>query len=172
MNSPLTCCKSFINTNNDGNYMANVGWEQTHSGNETLDFLFSLKNLQNMSDMITRSLVGVDPQGRNIRVSHENIAQVLSNVYRFGTRTNIGDIHSRFIVPQAELRCDVRNLVNQTLNIIITQIKTQMEMETQNKSLTVWTTLLGDFNEHGLRGHAPIKIRRKHPQYMAFNMNY
>lgn len=125
-----------------------------------------------MSETITRALDGVDPQGRKIVIDHERIAQVLSNVYRFGTRTNIGDIHSRFIVPPSELRCDLRSIVNQALNIIITQIRNQIEMETHNKSLTVWTTLLGDFNEHGLRAHAPLKIKRKHPQYMAFNMNY
>ena len=168
----MNCCTSLVNTSLDGNYMANVGWPTTNEGNQALEFLFSEENLQNMSDTITRSLDGVDPQGRSIRVSPENIARVLSNVYRFGTRTQIGDIHSRFIVPPSELRCDLRNIVNQALNIIITQIRNQTEMETYNKSLTVWTTVLGDFNEHGLRGHAPIKIRRKHPQYMAFNMNY
>jgi len=58
------------------------------------------------------------------------------------------------------------------MNIIISQIKNQTEMEEQNKKLTVWSTLLGDFNKEGLRSHPPIKIRRNHPQYMAFNMNY
>ena len=152
--------------------MANVGWEQTSEGNQELQFLFSKENLDSMSQVITQALQGVDPEGRSIIVSHENIASVLSNVYRFGTRAQIGDIYSRYIVPQEELRCDLRNLVNQALTIIITQIRDQIQMETYNKSLTVWTTVLGDFNEHGLRGHAPIKIRRKHPQYMAFNMNY
>jgi len=54
----------------------------------------------------------------------------------------------------------------------LSNIKNQMEMEQANKKLTVWTTLLGDFNKEGLRAHAPIKLRRRHPQYMAFNMNY
>ena len=30
----------------------------------------------------------------------------------------------------------------------------------------------GDFNKEGLRAYPPIKLRNKHPQYMAFNMNY
>ena len=41
-----------------------------------------------------------------------------------------------------------------------------------NKKLTIWNTVYGDFNKEGLRGHSQIKIREKHPQYMAFNMNY
>jgi hypothetical protein len=75
-------------------------------------------------------------------------------------------------VPQAQARCDMRSIINQTINIITSQIRNEMEMAQNNKKLTVWTTLLGDFNKEGLRSHAPIKIRRKHPQYMAFNMNY
>lgn len=96
----------------------------------------------------------------------------MSNVYRFGTRTNIGDIYSRFIIPQEQSRNDMRTIVNQTINIIVSNIKNQMGMEEANKKLTVWTTLLGDFNKEGLRAHGHIKLRRKHPQYMAFNMNY
>ena len=37
----------------------------------------------------------------------------------------------------------------------------------------IWTgTLYGDFNKAGLRRHPKIKLRERHPQYMAFNMNY
>jgi hypothetical protein len=128
--------------------------------------------LDSISKAITKLLEGVDPQNRPIIVSNENIASVMSNVYRFGTRTNIGDIYSRFIIPQEQARNDMRTIVNQTINIIVSNIKNQTGMEEANKKLTVWTTLLGDFNKEGLRAHAPIKLRRKHPQYMAFNMNY
>lgn len=163
---------SLNNTNYNGNFMANVGWEETSSDNCVLDSLYSEPVLESISKTITNSLRGVDPKNRPIIVSKENIASVISNVYRFGTRANIGDIHSRFIVPQAIERNDFRNIINQTINIIVSNIKNQMEMEQNNKKLTVWTSLLGDFNKEGLRAHAPIKIRRKHPQYMAFNMNY
>jgi hypothetical protein len=152
--------------------MANVGWEETSAGNCELNSMYSEPQLEAMSKAITKLLEGVDPENRPIIVSNENIASVMSNVYRFGTRTNIGDIYSRFIVPQAEARNDMRTIMNQTINIIVGNIKNQMEMEQANKKLTVWTTLLGDFNKEGLRAHAPIKLRRRHPQYMAFNMNY
>jgi hypothetical protein len=45
-------------------------------------------------------------------------------------------------------------------------------MDECNSKLSAWTTILGDFNEHGLRRHAPIKLREKRPMPMAFNMNY
>jgi len=168
----LSCHRTFLDTSYDGNFMANVGWEETSRDHPVLQFLFSSENIEQMSQAISRALEGVDPQGRTIRVSNEAIAGVLSSVYRFGTRSQIGDIHSRFIVPQEQLRCDVQSIVTQSLNIIITQLKNQIEMEAYNKTLTVWTTVLGDFNDQGLRSHAPIKIRRRHPQYMAFQMNY
>jgi len=152
--------------------MANVGWESTIDGNSEVAFLFSDANLEQLSQAITRALVGVRQDNKQIIVSKENIASVMSNVYRFGTRQNIGDIHSRFIVPQSELRCDLRSINNQTMNIIVSQIKNQVEMEQNNQKLSVWSTLYGDFNKEGLRSHPPIKIRRKHAQYMAFNMNY
>jgi hypothetical protein len=168
----LPSYSSLNNTNYNGNYMANVGWEETSAGNCIVDSLYSEPMLEAISQAITRNLRGVDPQNRPIIVSKENIASVISNVYRFGTRANIGDIHSRFIVPHATERNDLQNIINQTMNIIISNIKNQMEMEQNNKKLTVWTTVLGDFNKEGLRAHAPIKLRRRHPQYMAFNMNY
>ena len=160
------------NSSTNGAYMANVGWESTIDGNSEVAFLFSDANLEQLSQAITRALVGVRQDNKQIIVSKENIASVMSNVYRFGTRQNIGDIHSRFIVPQSELRCDLRSINNQTMNIIVSQIKNQVEMEQNNQKLSVWSTLYGDFNKEGLRSHPPIKIRRKHAQYMAFNMNY
>ena len=51
-------------------------------------------------------------------------------------------------------------------------LKTQFEVEANNKKLTIWNSLYGDFNDQGLRAHPPIKIRKKHGQYMAFNMKY
>jgi len=165
-----SCYPSFLNSSNDINFMSNVG--QMNDQDPNLVYLLSFENINTMSQQITKALDGVDPLGRKIIISPEQIASMVSSVYRFGTRPNIGDIHSRYIIPPSQSRCDIRSIINQTLNIIITQIRDQVEMETNNKKLTIWTTLLGDFNSHGLRSHAPLKIKHKHPQYMAFNMNY
>jgi len=125
------------NSSYNGGYMANVGWESTTEGNSELNYLFSDENLEALSQAITMALSGVDKYNRNIKVSKDNIASVLSNAYRFGTRQNIGDIHSRFIVPPSELRCDLRSLNNQTIQMIVSQIKNQMEMEENNKKLKI-----------------------------------
>ena len=45
-------------------------------------------------------------------------------------------------------------------------------MEENNKKLSIWTTVYGDFNAHGLRQHPPIKIRKKRPDPFQFHMRY
>jgi len=149
-----------------------VGWANTTNDNANTNYLYSPENLQNIQDTIKIALQGVHPEGKDIIVSHEQIAQVVSNIYLNATRTNIGDIHTRFIIEQERPRCDIQSINNQAIQAIVNMLKTQFEVEENNKKLTIWNTMYGDFNKEGLRAHPPIKIRRKTPQKMAFNMNY
>ena len=63
-------------------------------------------------------------------------------------------------------------MIDQTIEIIYSDVKNNLEIEENNKKLSVWTTVLGNFNDNGLRSHAPIKVLNKHPQYCAFFENY
>lgn len=156
----------------DCDQIPQVGWDITRAGNEKIAFLFSQTNIDYLSRTITEALQGVDPQGRSILIPDDKICNVLNSVYRFGTRPNVGDIHSRYIVPGIQTRNDLRDINNQTIGIIVSYIKNEVEMTENNKTLTVWNSLYGDFNSQGLRAFPPIKLRKRHPQYMAFNMNY
>jgi len=164
--------KTFHNTNAENAYNAYVGWENTANGDCGIDTLYNKATIDSISRAITEALEGVDKNRRHIVVPEETIVGVLSNMYRNATRPNIGDIYTRYVIPQNELRCDDRSIINQTINVIVRTIRDEIETTENNQKLSVWTTVLGDFNKEGLRSHAPIKIRRKHPQYMAFNMNY
>lgn len=157
---------------NDADQQPQVGWQQTSEDNEKIAFIFSRQNLDYLSQTISDALDGVDPQNRRIIIPHDKIANVLNTIYLNGTRPNIGDIYTRYIIPPIQTRNDIRDINNQTITIIVSYIKNEIEMEQNNKSLTVWNTLYGDFNKEGLRQHPIIKIRKRHPQYMAFNMNY
>jgi len=157
---------------NNADQQPQVGWNYTSEGNEKVAFIFSKQNVDYLSATISDALTGVDPEGRRIIIPDDKIVNVLNSVYLNGTRPNIGDIHSRFIVPSIETRNDVRDINNQTIAIIVSYIKNEIQMAENNKKLTIWSTLYGDFNEQGLRAHPTIKIRKRHPQYMAFNMNY
>lgn len=149
-----------------------VGWDHTIDDNEKYAFIFSQKNMDYLSATISDALRGVDPQNRKIIIPDDKIANVLSTVYKYGTRTNVGDIHSRYIVGPIETRNDIKDINNQTINIIVSAIRDEVEMTENNKNLSTWVQIYGDFNKNGLRAHAPIKIRKRHPMYMAFNMNY
>lgn len=173
--SQLLTWSNLQNTNEtpyNSSYMAYVGWQNTSNDDPTITYLFSEANLMALQAQIAHALQGVEPQGREIRVTLPRIAEVLSNMYQNATRTRVGDIYSRYIVPQDQNRCDVREINNLTINVIVRAVKDEYETIANNQRLTVWSTLLGDFNKEGLRSHPPIKIRRRHPQYMAFNMNY
>jgi hypothetical protein len=164
--------QSFHNTNNENAYQAYVGWQNTSSNDCEIETLYSPENIRAISDAITQALDGVDPTGKKIVVCPDKIVNVLSNMYRNSTRPNIGDIHSRFIIPQSQPRCDMRSIMNQTINVIVRSIRDEIETIENNKQLSIWSTVYGDFNKEGIRAHPPIKIRRRHPQYMAFHMKY
>jgi hypothetical protein len=162
----------YVNTSTDMSYMAHVGWRETSSGCKVLDFLYSPSNLQNLQKTLKELLKDVHPEGKTIVVPEKQIAEVLSNIYQNQTKQNVGDIYSRYIIPQEQERNDVQSINKQTIQAIYNMLKTQFEVEANNKKLTIWNSLYGDFNDQGLRAHPPIKIRKKHGQYMAFNMKY
>lgn len=149
-----------------------VGWDYTREGDKKIDFLFSQKNLDYLSNTITEALDGVDPEGRDIIVPKERICEVLNSMYTNSTRPNIGSIHSKDVIPAIGTRNDILEINNQTISVIVSYIRNEIEMTENNKKLTVWTQLYGDFNKHGLRAHPPIKIKKRRPQPMMFNMFY
>ena len=163
---------NYLDTSHDFGYQSFVCWENTSANNAGLKFLYSVENLTNLQKIITKSLTGVHPEGKDIIVPIENIANALSNIYQNANRTQIGDIYSRYIIPQATPRNDIETINKQTIQVIVNMLRVQFETEENNKKLTVWNTVYGDFNKEGLRAHPPIKLRNRHPQYMAFNMNY
>lgn len=157
----------------DCDRIQNVGWEQTKEGNEKIDFLFSQKNLDYLSETITEALQGVDPEGRDIIIPHQRICDVLTSIYERGARPNVGDIHSRYIIEPINDRNDILEINNQTISIIVSYIKNEIEMTENNKKLNIFdATVLGDFNVNGLRAHPPIKIKKRRVMPMAFQMNY
>ena len=80
-------------------------------------------------------------------------------------------INSSAEIKEECIRC-LDYIVDQVISLLVRNIRNDLEMQANNSKLTIWTTLLGDFNEHGLRQHAPIKIRNKRPDPMLFHMRY
>jgi hypothetical protein len=134
--------------------------------------LFSPEGLKFISQTITRSLKGVDPQGRDIVVGNNVIKSVLSSVIQNYT-PQTGDIYSKYQVMYNNPRNDLQDIVYQTIQIITEQIRDESEMVKCNNKLNIWDAkLYGEFNPHGLLAHPPIKIRNKRPDPMLFHMRY
>lgn len=146
--------------------IAHPGYVDTNAG---VAALFSLDNVMFISKKVTELLRQFYPPG--VIVPLDLIINVLNAIYE-AYRPSTGDIYSRFTIPSNENPNCVDEIINQTIQVIVTQVKDNLGMDQRNSQLTKWTTLLGDFNEEGLRSHAPIKINKRKPQSLLINMVY
>jgi len=158
---PITPC----NKTYDDNYYRHVGYQEQGGLTE----LFNPVTIKFISQEITKALHGI--YERPIVVPDSTIGSVLSATYQ-AFRPEVGSIYSRYNIAVGDSDKYGKQIIEQTIEVISNQLRTQLEIEEANKKLSVWTTVLGSFNDHGLRGHDIIKISRKRPARMQFNMNY
>jgi hypothetical protein len=152
----------------DNNYLRHVGWKEN---NPCIQKYYSQETVDIISYKVTELLQGVDPQNRPIQVPDDKICHVMSQIYS-SFRPPTGDIYGRYNIPNDQTGSYIQSMIDQTIEVIVSNVRNTLGMEEHNKNLTIWTTVLGDFNRFGLGSHAPIKVQNKHPQFMAFNMNY
>jgi hypothetical protein len=159
--------KSNKMSNYDDGYRKYVGWD-TSLNTQYLQ-LWQPEFLSQIQSKISQLLEGVGPDNRPIIVSMDTITHVISQVVAT-FRPETGDIYNRDMNQYQ--RNDIRDIVDRSIEIITTHIRNEYEIIENNKKLSIWSTLYGDFNKEGLRGHSTIKLRNKRPQPMMFNMNY
>ena len=154
----------------DYNYIRHPGWKE---GNICIRKYFSPQITRIISRKITQLLQGVDKENRPIIVPDDTIHNVLNNVYT-AYRPPTKDIYGRYNIPTYNPENDVQNMIDQTIEIITSDVRANLGMQQCNEALSAWTTVFGDFNEHGLRQHAPIKIRERNTSHrgMVSFMNY
>lgn len=155
------------------NFTRNVLYDTKGANSSGVNYLFSQENIKEMSRKISSILEGVDPLNRKIIVPDETIISVLNSVYQNFT-PNVGSIYGRYNMAPLELDIDnsTNNIMYQTIEIIVSDVKNNIGMEEENSALSVWTTVLGDFNEHGLMQHPKIKLKNKRPTAGLFHMHY
>lgn len=152
-------------------FIRHVGFEGSSFNRDNYSYLWSEEHLKVIQQKIAQLLQGVDKENRPIMVTLEVIGNVLSQTYS-SNRPRVADIYSRYIQPEYPQRNDIAQIVSRTIEIIVSQIRNEYQMIEQNKKLSIWNTVRGDFNSAGLRSHPPIKLRKKRTQQMMFNMNY
>ena len=152
------------------NLLKHPGWRET---NTCVKKYFSNDTVNLISRKITELLQGVDPEGRDIIVPNSTIAGIMSEIYS-SFRPPTGDIYSRFNIPSGEPSNYVQSMIDQVIEIITSDVQNNLGIEENNRKLTAWTTVLGTFNEHGLRSHDELKIRKKNTNHrgMVSFMNY
>ena len=152
------------------NYTRHSGYVDSSSAFKTK--YYNINNVNTISKKLTQLLQGVDSKNRPIIIPDKSIINIMDSVYE-NFRPETGDIFSRYNIPTGLSSDDyIQSMIDQTIEIIYSDVKNNLEIEENNKKLSVWTTVLGNFNDNGLRSHAPIKVLNKHPQYCAFFENY
>jgi hypothetical protein len=143
----------------------------SENSNDLGFYLESNNTIKKISDLITNLLIGVRSDNRDIIVPDKTIYSVMSSVYE-NYIPNTSDIHSRYVVPKKDIIDHMKEIEKQTISIIVSDVRNNIGIEEASSKLSVWNTVLGDFNEHGLQAHQKIKLREKRPMPMLFNMNY
>lgn len=159
------------NKSRDSSYIRHVGYSENNKG---IKQYFSKNTVCTISRKVTELLQGVNPDNRPIVVPDHIITNVMDSVYST-FRPETGGIYARYNIPnsaQASSESYVQQMIDQTIEIIVTDVRNNLETESNNSKLSIWTTVLGDFNSHGLQSHPQIKLRNKRPNPMQFNMNY
>ena len=133
------------------NFYRYVGWQVSEQDFDKI--FFSVNTLRNISNRLDALLKCLRKDGRPIKVSDRVISHIMSEVFN-KNRPQLGDMYTMEIIPAAEPRNDLKTLSDMTVEIIFNQVKTEYEMEENNRGLTIWTTVLGDFNKHGLRQYS------------------
>ena len=159
---------TFVGEEYDNHYLSNVGWGVTNSSQPGYRIFFSKENMDHLYNTIHTKL---KKQGYNIVVTHKVIGGVMSDILRTHT-PEIGDVYDIYQIPADTIRNDVKNMNDRVINVIVSTIIDEEESKRWNESLSVWDTVLGDFNRQGLRAHSII--RKKENDYMKgqFNLNY
>ena len=130
--------------------------------------LFSDKNLQYIGDKVSEKMACL---GRPVILTMKTISSAVSTVLNT-YQPQLGDIFSIYQIPAENCRNDIWTINEQSIELIYKQLKTEFEIDENNKKLTVWTTILGDFNEHGLRQYSTLRLNHKPINKLRFNMNY
>jgi hypothetical protein len=133
---------------------------------------FNADTIRTISRKITELTMGVDRLNRPIVVPNDKICNVMNAIYE-NYRPQTGSIYSRYTIPMGETtQSYVQDMIDQVIEIITSDIRVSLGMEEQNSQLSIWTTVLGDFNDKGLRAYAPIKTLKRRPNPMEINMRY
>lgn len=153
----------------DQNVQTYVGWEASKM--PILDKYYSRENVTMISNKISQLLQGVDVKNRKIVVPNHLIINVMTSVQQ-KYRPSVGDIYTRYNVVPEQPEDTYQKWIDITIETIVSQVRNMFGMQEANSKLSIWTSVLGDFNPHGLRQYTKIYTREKRPTPLQIHMHY
>jgi len=151
----------------DYNFLRHPGWTES----ECLKAYFSQDTVNLISKKVSELTRGVDPKNRKIIVPDSTICSIMDAIH-VNYRPPVGDIYSRYIIPNTEQANMVQSMIDQTIEVIVSNVRGQIGMEQQNQTLSAWVQVYGDFSANQLKQRSWIKTLEKRPSTMQFQMNY
>jgi len=148
-----------------------VGWFTVADWNPLVQRLFTKTTIRVIQEKTSQYLLGVEPNGKKIVPTERVVIAALYGIFK-NFHPTTGDIYGKYLVVDQTQRDDYSYIIDQTISLLVQGIRDDIGMAEQNQKLTIWTTVMGDFNEHGLRQYPPIKINNKRPDPMLFHMRY
>ena len=143
-----------------------------NDNNPCIEKYFSNDTVRIISNKVTQLLMGVHPENKRIIVPDSSIYDVLDSIYQ-NYRPPTGDIYGRYNIPSGTTtESYVQDMIDQVIEVIVSNVRNEYETVENNSKLSIWTTVLGEFNDNGLRSYPPIKTRLRRPAPLQFNMNY
>lgn len=121
---------------------------------------FSDKIITFIQNETSRRLKNIRSDGKGIIVHPTVISNVMTQIYN---NTRLGSMYDN---------ATIKRLVDNVIETITIEVISETKDEENKKKLTIWTTVLGDFNKHGLRQYSSIKLNNKNLNKMKFSMSY
>ena len=105
-----------------------------------------------------------------LTISEDLIETVVINTTQSYISKRIGSIYSK------EIQQDIYNrdqaILNTSILTIYNYYVSQIRQDLCHKNLSIWNSVLGESNQHGLLPHSKIKLNNKRTNSMQFRMNY
>ena len=151
--------------------MRHIGYNNEISKSDN-SFLMSEANIEYISNTISNMLQGVHPENKIIKVPSTTIESIIHSVYN-NFKPTTGDIHSRYHIDPEDCKFNtfLDKINHETIGIIVTEIKSNFATDEKNSKLSVWNTILGDFNSHKIRSHSSLKVNNNSLP-VQFHMRY
>ena len=105
---------------------------------------YSQSTVQFISQQITLRLAGVHPEGKNIIVPNKTIFSVMDSIFNGGNSYH-----------------DVDVCIMQVISFIVETIKSEFQIEKNNRSLNVWDATLRLENLNMQRHPEQVRVREK-----------